>query len=125
MARDISNIVLPPDVLDMIPAGKILTGRSLEDIAVPIRQKRDDAVAHRASQGVDDLFNYCEEAYIGMDDLNRSEFSQGKWIKPTTLNAPITTDASGRKNQNTKRSTAFVRLTSRYVDAGDAKVCEI
>jgi hypothetical protein len=122
--RDITNIELPPQVLDMLASGKILKGSTLEEVAELIRKKRDEAIAYRVSQGTDELFSACEDAYIGVDDLNRHEYMAGKWIKPTTLNAPVQSE-KGAKNLNNKRSTAFVRLTSRYVDAGCAKCCEI
>ena len=62
------------------------------------------------------------EAYLGIDDANRAEFSAAKWAKPTSMQGPVTTNQTRKTDA---RSTAFVRLTSRYVDAASAKLSEI
>jgi hypothetical protein len=123
--RDISQITFPPELLDMLDTGKNLKGSSLEELAQLLQKKRDEAIAHRVNLGIDQLFMNCEDAYIGIDDMNRTEYMSGQWVKPTTLNAPVSTTDKTAKATAPKRSTVFVRLTSRYVDAGTAKVCEI
>lgn len=95
---------------------------SFAAIASVIAKKRDEAVAARLASGIEDIWTYCEEAYLGIDDSNRHEFNNTKWAKPTTTQGPLT---NGDKKNADRRSTAFVRLTSRYVDAGAAKICEI
>jgi hypothetical protein len=67
----------------------------------------------------------AEEAYCGIDEANRHEFHEGTWIKPLTINAPVTTTARKGDPGEDPKSTAFVRLTSRYVDAGAAKISEV
>jgi hypothetical protein len=91
-----------------------------------IAGKRDEAVTGRTESGIEDCWRAAEEAYFGIDDTNRHEFKGGAsgnmWTKPTTMAGSLTRDTT--KPEGAK-STGFVRLTSRYVDAGAAKVAEI
>lgn len=87
-----------------------------------IASKRKEAIDARKSSGIEAVWLACEEAYLGIDDANRHEFAEAKWAKPTSMNGPVTSERSGGDES---RSTAFVRLTSRYVDAGAAKLAEI
>ena len=52
---------------------------------------RDKAVAARKDSGVEAIWTACEEAYLGIDDGNRGEYSAAKWIKPTSSKGPLTT----------------------------------
>lgn len=94
----------------------------LEALGTLIASKRKEAVDARKSSGIEDVWTRCEEAYLGIDDMNRHEFAEAKWSKPTSMSGPLT---SYRGKNSDMRSTAFVRLTSRYVDIGTAKLCEI
>ena len=94
----------------------------LEALSAAIVQMRSEAVAARKSSGIEEVWMACEEAYLGIDDLNRGEFSRAKWAKPTSMSGPVTTNYV-RDSQ--KRSTVFVPLTRRYVDAAAAKLAEI
>lgn len=89
-----------------------------------ISAKRDTAVRFRNASGIEDTWMDCEEAYIGIDDENRSEFVGAKWSKPMSMTGPLTSNARSNSS-NSIKSSAFVRVTSRYVDAGSAKVGEI
>lgn len=114
---------LPQELVDMIPKAKYeLSEENLATLAQDLVKIRDDAVMFRKSDGMEETWTACDEMYNGIDDLNRNEYKSGKWIKPLVMNAPVTTAGSAA---TTGRSTAFVRLTSRYVDAADAKVGEI
>jgi len=93
----------------------------LEALGITVGRMRDEAVAARKSSGIEEVWMACEEAYLGIDDANRHEFASAKWAKPTSMEGSVTT--AGRPNSN--KSTAFVRLTSRYVDMGAAKISEI
>lgn len=86
-----------------------------------IAAMRDEAVKARKDSGIEEVWMYAEEAYIGIDDENRAEFAAAKWAKPYTSTGPLIRTNSS----NGVRSTAFVRLTARYVDAGAAKLGEI
>jgi hypothetical protein len=57
-----------------------------------------------------------------VDDYNRHEYASAMWSKPTSMTGPVTTS---RVDQDDSRSTAFVRLTARYVDAGAARLAEM
>jgi len=87
--------------------------------------KRKEAIDGRKESGIEDTWAAAEEAYHGIDDTNRHEFRGGLsgnvWTKPTAMSGSLTRDTDKKRPQ----STGFVRLTSRYVDAGAAKVSEI
>lgn len=93
-------------------------------LQIAIAKKRDEAVAARKASGIEDTWRRCEEAYLGMDDLNRGEFNGGRWEKPSSMDGPITTSRRSNREEP-KRSSLYFRMTSHYVDAGVAKLCEI
>lgn len=84
--------------------------------------KRRDAVDARKTSGIELVWMQCEEATLGIDDMNRHEFSDAKWAKPTSMVGPLT---SSKQRVDDSRSNAYVMLTSRYVFGATAKVCEI
>jgi len=86
---------------------------------------RDETVKYREGSGIEDVWNLCEERYNGIDDANRSEFKQLKLVKPTVMNAPLTSGNMDPRQTDEIKSTVFVRLTSRYVDAASAKIAEL
>ncbi len=94
----------------------------LDALGTVIAAKRKEAVEARKNSGIEDVWLACEEAYLGIDDMNRAQFAAAKWAKPTTMSGGLT-----RPTQRSigNRSTAFVRLTSRYVDNAAAKMGEI
>lgn len=94
----------------------------LDKLSVFIDSKRTEAIEARKSSGIESVWLSAEEAYLGIDDANRDQFSNARWAKPTSMAGPITLD---RKVSSDNKSSAFVRLTSRYVDAGVAKLGEI
>jgi hypothetical protein len=127
MRRDISQIELPDDVLAELPVNEMAQDLLLQNIGKALSEKRSDAIAFKKASGIEETWTLCEESYVGIDDLNRAEYTAGKWVKSPTLNGPITTPNGvvvNTANQD-PRSTAFVRLTGRYVDAGAAKIGEI
>jgi hypothetical protein len=50
-----------------------------------IGAKRDAAVQARKESGIEAIWTAAEEAYLGIDELNRSEFSGSRWAKPTSM----------------------------------------
>lgn len=92
----------------------------LSSLGVMIAGKREEAVSARSASGIEKVWQDCEEAYLCIDDSNRQDFNRQKWAKPTTSAGPLISES----NRNNKQSSAFVRLTARYVDIGAAKVCE-
>lgn len=83
---------------------------------------RKEFVDFRRSSGIEKVWQDCEEAYLGIDDMNRHEWDGAKWAKPMSMEGPLT---SSRIVGPQTRSTAFVRITSRYVDHATAKLAEI
>ena len=114
---------IPDEVMAMIRPSLPPTPAMLSAIGLAIAGKRDEAVSHRKSSGIETCWLECEEAYIGIDDANRSEFVGAKWAKPMSMAGPITTKMPARAPDH--RSTVYYRLTARYVDAGAAKLAEI
>jgi hypothetical protein len=94
----------------------------LHELGEAIAAKREEAVQGRSASGIEKVWSAAEEAYLGIDDANRSEWQGARWAKPTSMEGPVTTERSSR---DSTKSTVFVPLTARYVDAGHAKVCEI
>src|ERR1035437_3043674 len=50
-----------------------------------IAGKRKDAVDGLKESGIDSIRLACEEAYLGIDDMNRHEFAEARWAKPTSM----------------------------------------
>jgi hypothetical protein len=114
---------LPREVQDEIGAGSAPDSERMEAIAQLLVAKRKEYIGARLESGIEDVWRKAEEAYVGIDDANRAEWGKAKWAKPTSMTGPVTTN-NKQPNDGT-RSNAFVRLTSRYVDAGAAKLGEI
>jgi len=94
----------------------------LSALSGDIAGKRKEAIDARSASGIEKVWEPCEEAYLGIDDSNRHEFSGAQWAKPSSMAGPLTREIS--RQDNTK-STIYPRLTSRYVDSAAAKLCEI
>lgn len=84
---------------------------------------RKEAVEGRKASGIEDVWKAAEEAYLGIDDVNRAQWNNAQWAKPTSMQGPLTRATTGDGTDN--RSTVFIPLTARYVDAGHAKVSEL
>jgi len=114
---------LPDDVRELVEPHAAENPTTLDAIGVALTQKREEAKAHRATSGIETTWRECEDAYIGIDELNRDQYQDGRWSKPMAITGPVTT---GRRPQDPDhRSTIYIRLTARYVDAGAAKLAEI
>lgn len=105
-----------PGISDAEKAERLLA------LGTVIAGKRKDAVDARKASGIEDVWLACEEAYLGIDDMNRHEFAGAKWAKPSSMTGPLT---SVKLNKDDSRSNAYVRLSSRYADNAAAKLCEI
>ncbi len=114
---------LPDDVRNLVAPHMTEDVTTLAEIGVAIARKRDEAKTARTSSGIEATWMEAEEAYIGIDDANRSEFTDARWAKPMSVDGPVTTGRMPSKTDH--KSTVFVRLTARYVDAGAAKLGEI
>src|SRR6478609_2447378 len=111
---------LPDELVNQRP--KLDPGVRAEKLAAlgqVIAKKRDEAVKFRKESGIEEVWMACEDAYLGRDQANMGEFEKARWTKPTSLQGPVTTSGAAPSGN---KSTAFVRLTTRYVDMGAAKV---
>jgi hypothetical protein len=101
--------------LDPDPARLATIGQVISDL-------REDAKRARKASGCEDAWLACEESYVGIDGANRHEMANNRWAKPQSMEGPLTRNflppADGK-------STIFIPITARYVDAGSAKLCEI
>ncbi len=122
--RNVDHIVIPPEIEALLEPIADPTESQLNAIGEALKTSRNEAVNYRASHGIESTWALCEDAYNGIDDANRAEYTGSVWIKANTMHAPLTT-TEVRKGSLDRKSTAFVRLTSRYVDAGAAKIAEI
>jgi hypothetical protein len=95
----------------------------LSVLAGELVRLRKEAVQGRKDSGIEDVWKAAEEAYLGIDDVNRAQWEKAQWAKPTSMQGPLTRDKTGSGDDN--RSTVFIPLTARYVDAGHAKVSEL
>jgi len=114
---------LPDDVRDILAPHIAEDQTTLDQISVAIAMLRDEARTARTTSGIETAWKDAEEAYIGIDDANRHEFQDARWAKPMSVDGPVTTNRM--PNRTDHKSTVFVRLTARYVDAGAAKLAEI
>lgn len=122
--RNVDHIVIPDEIKGLLEPVKEPTVAELEKIGSALSGIRSEAVMFRMSHGIESTWALCEDAYNGVDEANRHEYAGAVWVKSTVMNAPLTTSEL-RKGTVDRRSTAFVRLTTRYVDAGSAKIGEI
>jgi hypothetical protein len=113
---------LPDEVRELIEP-HVVTKEMLAALAIVLTGKREEAKQARSASNIEGTWIACEEAYLGIDDANRLEWASSKWTKPMSMEGPV---SAGREQKiESSRSTIFVRLTSRYVDAGAAKLAEI
>lgn len=117
------QLELPEEVQALLQETEAVSDEKRDQLGKLIAKKREEAVAGRKESGIEEQWVAAEEAYLGIDDSNRAEWGRAKWIKPTSMTGPITTDTY--KQAGEVKSTVYVRLTSRYVDAGAAKLSEI
>lgn len=95
---------------------------NLLTLGIALSDKRAQAIKQRKETGIEAAWMACEEAYLCIDEQNRHEYAKAKWAKPTSMQGPVTNNQSPR---DVMRSTAYVRLTARYVDMAAAMVGEI
>jgi len=95
----------------------------LSMLAGELVRLRKEAIQGRKDSGIEDVWKAAEEAYLGIDDVNRSQWEKAQWTKPTSMQGPLSRDTA--KSSDDNRSTVFIPLTARYVDAAHAKVSEL
>ena len=120
---------LTPDVQkflkegDQQADGTVPSEAVLAAIGVSIAKLREEAKEARVSSGIEDRWRDAEEAYAGIDDVNRGEVTGGsQWTKSMSLNGPI---SANEVPDTDNGSTLYPLMTQRYVDSGTAKLGEI
>lgn len=105
------------------PSAPKLEEGKLDGLSAILCSLRTEAINGRRDSGIEEVWRKCEEAYLGIDDANRGTAGVSRWTKPYSSSGPLLRE--GTPGSEEIRSTVFVRLTSRYVDAGAAKMQEI
>lgn len=98
---------------------------ALQLLAETLKEERDDDVKAREQAGFDKLWAKCEDNYAGVDEMNLHEsLLRLRYTKPMSADGGLILDDTAQKTLK-HRATAFLRMTSRYVDAARAKIREI
>lgn len=126
---NLDAIELPLDLqaaLHPVEAEKARRER-LEQLSQLVCRYRQQAIEGRQQSGIEHIWLAAEEAYIGIDDVNRGHAGAPRWIKTPSMNGPILaqTFPKDRGNAEDVQATIFVRMTARYVDMAVAKLAEI
>jgi hypothetical protein len=123
---DISNLDAITGDSEVVRALKLQREEALAEqvdaLGVKLAKLRDEAVTARKNSGIEEVWRKCEENYLGIDDENRHEFEGQSWAKPLTMDSPVSYGST--YSGEAPRSTVFVKLTSRYVDASAARLAE-
>lgn len=110
--------MLPDEVRQMIEIHREAKLQKIAAIGEAIAKKRDEAIAARASSGIEQQWDEDEEAYQGIDDANRDEAGS---YKPSSPNGSFVQKRSGKG----VRSNVFLNITRPYVDAAAARVADM
>lgn len=125
-AAVLEGIALPESVVEALDQAKqqreAMYLAKVAKLTETFLAKRKQAIEGREQSGIEDIWRYCDEAYIGIDNANRHEFHSNRWMKPMSPDGPVQKD--GKAIDDTKCS-LFIPFTRRYVNAGVAKVQEI
>jgi hypothetical protein len=127
---DPHDLELPQSVLDDLRSlrERPSSEEILKGFVTILLDKRRKAIDDRSASGIEAVWQKDEEYYHGVDESSRVAGNVGipsgqRWIKPPTSSGPLRLENG--KAVESQDSTAFVRLTARYVDAGAAKAVEI
>lgn len=109
---------MPEQVQELFKQQEVERLERLEAFGHALGKKRQDAIAGRASSGIETIWLEDEEAYEGIDEAT------GGTIQDKPRSASGDSSYRGRAN-NVMRSTVFLNITRPYVDAASAKVSEM
>ena len=110
-------IGLTEDDLESLRKAREVRQRQLDVLAIALKATRDDAVNGRTSSGIEDIWDEDEDAYEGIDDVNRNEFSGPE--KPSVMGV------GSFPGPEEFGSTLLINITRPYVDAAAAKVADM
>ena len=121
--------VLPDSVQAMLREGRDETGsedlaQKFASVAGVLRDDRKRCIEGRMTSGIEDVWRKCEDNYATIDEVTGQSAAvmRPRFHKPPVMDVPLRSEASMVASS---KSTAFERLTARYVDAAKAKVCSI
>lgn len=122
----LEGIELPEEVMEALEQYREAEEKAHQDkldrLTSTLLGKRTAAIDGRQASGVEDIWDYCEKAYIGIDGANQHEYHANRWMKPTSPDGPVHKDG---QPADTSKCSLFIPFTRRYVNAGVAKVQEI
>lgn len=126
MHEALADIELPESVVEALREAK----QSEEDayldkintLTSVFLDDRREAIDGRQQSGIEDIWKYCEDAYIGIDKDNQHDFHANRWMKPMSPDGPL---QKGDKTDSQNKCSIYIPFTRRYVNAGVAKVQEI
>lgn len=119
---DLSALDEVPEVKQLV-APLVATPESLSAIAQALAERKREAKEGRTATELESIWQAAEDAYNGIDDANRGEVHASGWTKSPSIGGPITANSEPGKGE--QRSTVFIPVTARYVDAGAAKAAEL
>lgn len=127
MHAALADIELPASVQEALTASVDEAEAAYLDklarVANTILETRKTAIDGRKSSGIEEIWAYCEDAYIGIDDANRHEFHANRWLKPRSPGGGL--ERANDHEFGGNQSRLYIPLTRRYTNAGAAKVQEI
>lgn len=125
-AAQLADIELPESVQQALQESRQpaedLQHAQIVSLTNVLLEKRRTAIDGRKESGIEAVWDYCDDAYIGIDDANRHEFNNNRWYKPLSKDTGV---EKGQVRDGGSRSTLYIPLTRRYVNAGVAKVIEM
>lgn len=126
MHAALAEIELPASVVEALQASRQEAEEKhlarINALTETLLAQRKQAIEGREQSGIEDIWKYCEDAYIGIDQANAHEFHSNRWMKSMSPDGPVTKDGRRLKDD---RCSIFTPFTRRYVNAGVAKVQEI
>ena len=96
---------------------KEMRQRQLDVLAIALKATRDDAVNGRTTSGIEDVWEEDEDAYEGVDNVNRGEVSGPE--------KPAVHGVGSAPGPDEFGSTLLINITRPYVDAASAKVADM
>ena len=105
-----------PDLAKVEAALREQQAEQLEKLSGVLCKKRSAAIDGRKASGIEQEWQDDEDAYEGIDDVNRA-----------SVQKPINSDGGviGPRRSTQTRSTVFVNITRPYVDAASARVADM
>ena len=86
MHAALAEIELPESVAEALQASRQEQEEAhlaqINQLTEMFLAKRKQAIDGRQQSGIEDIWKYCEDSYIGIDAANAHEFHSNRWMKP-------------------------------------------